>query len=584
MKRKNFIPFWLKLFFSYTAIMVCMFSVILVIIYPRISSHSKKEIQTRLTEQAAQVIRQLEFQLDSMRGIYISVLIDDALQDAFIENNNSNSLDPHNYIVQKLENISNVWNLTTFIQLYDIDSNLFYDSRFLSSAPLIDNRGFEHACKNEGMYNFAVIEDSNLAEKTRTLSIGGIIRKDIVNKELGYFCVNLNLTGLQNLILAPSYTDGTLQILVDSEGNYVIGDNVPLPENFTDITSDAIVFNDTEYLLCKNVSKVYGFTHYILTPVEEAYQELNMLMEAIIMTIIMVILVSVIISFLLARQITSPIEKLTNMMNNYQGDANSLSVIQNLNLSSEFHILNDGLIQMSDRITTLINDVYQHKIMHQQLELETLYKAINPHFIYNMLDSIQWVLKLNKQETAIKMLHKFSNYLKNIFILNQNSQTVETMKNVIQGYCNLQNILYDDIEFEIDIPNELNHYELPSMLVLPIVENCYSHAFPNNFKGIKKIEVHAFISKNNLIIRVCDSGCGISEKDLSTIEQILRAPLSYPSPESGTRFFAFKNLQSRILLSCGADYGIEVKNGEKGTIVTLFLPLKTNIKTKEREE
>ncbi len=575
MKRKNFIPFWLKLFFCYTAIIVCMFSVILAIIYPTVSSHSKKEIQTRLTEQATQVIKQLDFQLDSMRGIYISIMIDETLQDAFIENETSNFLETYSYIIQKMENISNVWNLTTFVQLYDIDSNLFYDSRVLSSAPLTDDRGFEHARQNEGMYKFAVIEDSNLAKGTRTLSIGGTIRKDIVNQELGYFCVKLNLTRLQNLILAPSYTDGTLQILTDSEGKYVIGDNVPLLDALTSTTSDTITFNDTEYLLCKSVSNVYDFSHYILTPVDEAYQELNMLMKAIIMTIIMVILISVVISFLLARQITSPIKKLTNMMNNYQGDANSLSVIQNLNLSSEFHILNDGLIQMSDRITTLINDVYQHEIMHQQLELETLYKAINPHFIYNVLDSIQWVLKLDKKETAIKTLHNFSSYLRNVFILNKDSQTIESMKNAINGYCNLQSILYDDIEFEMHIPEELNHYELPSMLVLPIVENCYTHAFPNDFKGIKRVEVHAFTSKDNLIIQVCDNGCGISEKDLCTIEQLLRAPLSYPLDESSTRFFAFKNLQSRILLSCGADYGMEIKNGEKGTLVTLFLPLKT---------
>lgn len=575
MKRKYFIPFWLKIFFCYTAIIVCMFSVILAIIYPRISAHSKKEIQTHLTEQAAQVIEQLEFQLDSMRGIYISLIIDDALQDAFIENNSSNSLEPHNYIIQKLENISNVWNLTTFVQLYDIDSDLFYDSRVLSSAPLIDNRGFEHAKDNEGMYNFAVIEDSNLAKGTRTLSIGGIIRKDIVNKELAYFCVNVNRAGLQNLILAPDYTGSTLQILVDREGRYVIGDEVPLPENISGITSDTIIYNDAEYLFCKSTSNAYGFTHYILTPVDEAYMELNLLMDVIIMTIIMVILISVVISYLLARQITSPIQKLTSMMNSYQGDTNSPPVIQNLNLSNEFHILNDGLIHMSERITTLINDVYQHEIMHQQLELETLYKAINPHFIYNVLDSIQWVLRLDKKETAIETLHSFSSYLRNVFILSQDNQTVEIMKNAISGYCDLQNLLFDDIEFEIHIPEDLYHYELPSMLVLPIVENCYTHAFPINFKGSKKIDVRAYISEENLLISVQDNGCGISDKDLDTIRRILRSPLSYPLDGSSTRFFAFKNLQSRILLSCGPDYGMEIESDKNGTLVTLFLPLQT---------
>lgn len=573
--KKKFIPFWLKLFACNSALIGCAFVIILAVTYPRISSHAKGEIDKQLHEQTVQVINNLEYQLDLMRGIYISIAVDEKLQDIFSQETVSSSietLDNHDYIVQKLENLSNVWSKTTFVYLFDNNSNLFYDSRVLSTTPLLDSSCIHHAISNEGMYNFSVINDKNTAN-TRVLSIGGILRKNIVGEEIGCFCVNLNLSNLQSLIFPPDYTDGTLQLLTDSHQNYVIGDDITLPSDITGSESGTITLNNTKYLLYKYTSLEYGFSHYILVPMDEAYREINLLMNIIILMIIVVIFISIVISFILVKQFTSPIEKLTTMMNCYQGDSDSRSVIQDLHLTNEFHVLNDGLIHMSDRINTLINDVYQHKIMHQQLELRTLHDAINPHFIYNVLDSIQWELRLNKTDTALETLYTFSNYLRNTLILNQDVQTIKAMRNAILGYCNLQQILLDDIEYEINIPENLDSYILPSMLVLPLVENCFVHAFPGEFDRPKKITAIAKSSDCELIIKIMDTGTGITAADLDKIKLILRNPLSYQLEKDSTRFFAIKNIQSRILLNCGENYGMEIESDEMGTLVTLYLPL-----------
>jgi len=572
MPHKKYIPFWLKLFLVYSTIIICMFSITLIVVYPYISEHSKREIQTQLNEQSEQVIENLEYQLDLMRGIYISIAADDTLQNAFDPKTADIGNEKHHYILDKLFTISNIWGTTVYAHLYNSSTNILYNTPHLGQAALISKDFIDYVDEHEGMYNFSVINDANYNDN-RVLTIGGILRKNIVNDPLGYFTVNLKLSNLQSLIIPPRFTDGTLHILVDENQEYVIGDPIPLPEDIDLISTDTIRLNGEEYLLCKSTSKLYKFTHYILAPVDEAYAEFNLLIHVIIVTVFVIILVSIIISFVFARQITNPIKKLTDMMYHYKADNTSSTAIQNLHLTNEFHILNDGLIHMSEQINTLINDVYEHEIMHQKLELKTLYKAINPHFIYNVLDTIQWELHMDKKEAAIETLYALSYYLRNTLALNQDNQTIRSMRESVCGYCRLHQMFFDDIICEIDIPEELNDYMIPSMLVLPLVENCFTHAFPDDFEGDKIISLSAHISNAMMQIQVQDTGCGISAEDLETLNRILLDPLSYQLTEGSTRFFAIKNIQSRILLSCGENYGLEFDSNHIRTQVTLFLPL-----------
>lgn len=573
--KKKFVPFWLKLFACYSAIIICMFSIALIIIFPKITSHYRKETQLQLQEQAEQVIDNLEYQLDLMRGIYMSIIIDEHLQNAFLNQDPSDtfSIDSIKYISEKLSTISNIWGGTTYVYLYNNATQTFYSSETLSTISLTDTSWLDIAKTQQGMYTFHVGRDTNRPSHHSILSLSGPIRKDITGNELGYFSVNLKLPIYEALTIPPKFTDGTLHMLFDRNGTFVMGDTAISVEESLLEGKDSFELDNEKYLVCSVSSKEYGFSHYILTPIEEAYYELNLLINVIVVTICTIILASIFISFFLAKQITSPIEKLTTMMNRYQGDSDSLSVIEDLHLTNEFHVLNDGLIHMSSRINTLINDVYQHQIMHQQLELKTLYKAINPHFIYNVLDSIQWELRFNKTETALETLYTFSNYLRNTLILNQDTQSIQTMRNAVHGYCNLQQILMDDIICEYNIPEELDDYILPSMLVLPLVENCFVHAFPVEYEREKKITISAELMDSNLIIRVKDTGSGICAEDLHTITLLLRNPLSYQLEENSTRFFALKNIQSRILLTCGENYGMEVTSDSAGTLVTMYLPI-----------
>ena len=261
------------------------------------------------------------------------------------------------------------------------------------------------------------------------------------------------------------------------------------------------------------------------------------------------------------------------MVTRYNGNEETHNVIRDLKLNNEFSVLNARLVQMSDKISTLISDVYQQKIARQELELQTLYKTINPHFIYNILDTIQWELRLDRKDCALQTLYSFSHYLRNTLVINQKTETVAALETSVRDYCDLQNTVSDQVHCEIQIPGALADYLVPSMVVLPLVENCFTHAFPADFTGEKNIRISARITEQNLIILVADTGCGIRPEDMSIIRRILEDPLNFELEERSTRFFAIKNIQSRIHLSCGREYGIKISSTENGTDSALYLPL-----------
>lgn len=571
-KEKTFIPFWLKLFLFYSVIMLCMFAIAQTIVFPQITGHSKSEIQDQLDAQAAHVIDSLEFQLESMRSIYIRLKSDNLLQNALLTEDESEQPQAQKYIIKSINTLSSIWNPSIYITLYDCNSDYFYSSRYLTNTYMGDRTWMNEIDAYHGMFNFRIVIDVN-DNDIRCLTIGDTIHKSLLYEKLGYFSVNIIISALESQIFPPDYTDDTLQIMVDENGNYVMGDQIPEQKELPKFSDDVLILNGQKYIISHASSETYGFTHYILIPEQDAYHNLNMLLNLNIATILVVMLITILLSFILARQITIPINQLTSMVAGYNGDAETQHEIRDLHLNNEFSILNDRLVQMSDKITSLIQDVYQQKIIQQQLELRTLYKSINPHFIYNILDTIQWELRLNQTEGAINTLYAFSHYLRNTLVLNQEQKTLKEAKAAIQDYCNLQNIVSDQVIYESRIPESLDSYVIPSMVVLPLVENCYIHAFPNTFEGERKIIVSAHIMEQKLVICVEDTGCGIAPEDLRVIDRILESPLTFELKDGSTRFFAVKNLQSRIHLSCGTQYGLKVSSSGTGTISTLYLPL-----------
>ena len=257
----------------------------------------------------------------------------------------------------------------------------------------------------------------------------------------------------------------------------------------------------------------------------------------------------------------------------------------------EILLLTDHFREMLGEIDSLINNVYVERIKTQQAEQEALLSQINPHFLYNTLDSIHWNALKNKDRETGEQLEALSSMLRETLNFGNKHTTVEKELSIIDNYCFLLEArFHKEIRFDIQADPAAQGIKIPKLILQPLIENAYKHGLEKKL-GDKRILVKVRLIKREspyqvrspgnmkdqtpyktvtsktegwLVFYVADNGVGCRR------EEILRK-----MKEEGKECFALKNIRDRLSLECGrkADLHFWSREGT-GTIVRLMIPLK----------
>ncbi|WGX77289.1 histidine kinase [Paraclostridium bifermentans] len=188
---------------------------------------------------------------------------------------------------------------------------------------------------------------------------------------------------------------------------------------------------------------------------------------------------------------------------------------------------------------------------------------MNPHFLYNTLSGIRFLVSMNKTEVAEEMLYRFTKLLRSILPRASEMITLEEELENIKNYVELQKMRYPncfDVEYEFD--ENIKDYKIPSFILQPIVENAilYSMEKENN-KGY--IHIKGYSLKDSIRIIIEDNGIGMSKDKL---DHVL-------NKEASINSVGVINVHERIQLNYGQDYGLKIDSLEgKGTKITFILP------------
>lgn len=218
------------------------------------------------------------------------------------------------------------------------------------------------------------------------------------------------------------------------------------------------------------------------------------------------------------------------------------------------------------RIDQLIQDVYVETIKTQEAEKEALLSQINPHFLYNTLDSIRWNAMMNGDREVGKQLEALSVMLREMLNFGNKYTTLEKEMTIIQKYCYLLQARFrNDIDIKIEIEPGNEMWQIPKLLIQPLVENAYKHGLENKI-GNKHIWIKVKRLHDKLVVYVADNGIGCKAKDIK--EKIAG---------TGEECFALRNIKERIWM----EYGNEGKflffsHQGKGTLVKLILQLRAS--------
>jgi len=274
------------------------------------------------------------------------------------------------------------------------------------------------------------------------------------------------------------------------------------------------------------------------------------------------------LTVLLARSFTKPIKNIVKTMKKVEkGDLNARTSI---NRKDEFGYLSIKFNDMIERLDDLFQKDREKQDRLRLAEIKYLQAQINPHFLYNTLDSIKWLAKLNGVNEISIIVSKLGNLLKNSINNNSDTMTVAESMILIDSYLEIQQIRYNDkFKSEIQIDNSIMKYTVPKLIIQPIVENAIVHGIENKIgNGIVKIT--GGLEGENIVFEVIDDGVGISQQKIQDLIE--------SNTVDGASSIGLSNINNRIKLYYGDKYGIEVFSEiDKGTKVRVTMPINEGV-------
>ena len=230
----------------------------------------------------------------------------------------------------------------------------------------------------------------------------------------------------------------------------------------------------------------------------------------------------------------------------------------------EIEELDEGINKMARKISALLENVRQEKEMQHLTELQLIQAQVNPHFLYNTLDTIVWLIEGGMTEDAVEMISSLSIFFRTSLSKGNDIIPLSEEERHTLSYLEIQQYRYRDIlEFEINIPKELSGIPVPKLSIQPLAENALYHGIKNR-RGKGKILIEGREEEDALVLTVSDNGQGMTPERLHEVQEAIR---------TGERAgFGLAAVAERIALYYGPGYGMKIFSEEgKGTTVEIRL-------------
>ena len=299
---------------------------------------------------------------------------------------------------------------------------------------------------------------------------------------------------------------------------------------------------------------------------DELLEPLKPFRISLYVLMVIFILIAILLSRAIALHITRPLRMLELDMRKVQDGDFSISETQGE--SKEVESLSHSFLLMVQRIEELMEEVRATEAVKRQRELDALQAKINPHFLYNTLDSVVWMAETGNNQGVVKMVTALASLFRISIAKGHDVITLSEELLHVQNYLDIQSMRYKDkFTYSITIPPELENAPTIKLIVQPIVENSIYH-------GIKylqeegRIEIKAEAVDDGIKIIISDNGVGMKSETAAAILN----PDQENTVSSGNGI-GLRNIDERIKLSYGEKYGLSIwSEPDEGTTVTILIP------------
>lgn len=328
--------------------------------------------------------------------------------------------------------------------------------------------------------------------------------------------------------------------------------------------------NDVQIVTALIQESVSQYSHYEVKELQKSHTEQQVFFEGMVRYLLLgflgIFVLILFLSYFIPLSITRPIlrvEEVTKQVAN-----GNLSVRSDVENGVEVRALSESLNTMIDKINELLEQVTTEQIRLRKAEFELLQAQINPHFLYNTLDTIIWLAEAGEQKKVVSMVGSLSEFFRSTLSRGKDIVTLKEELQHVRSYLEIQQVRYQDIlRYEIEVPEELYLCQIPKITIQPLVENALYHGIKNK-RGVGRICIWCEREKKGCRILISDNGIGIAKDRLAQVRDgILNKVLT------GKDIYGLYNVHERIRLNFGENYGISIESeyGE-GTVVSILLP------------
>lgn len=464
----------------------------------------------------------------------------------------------------------------------------------------ITHVGVQFRWKKEDMDRIIQLNNQKENTKNFTLSLANIgvnngndivigrkIGNVLTSEALGHLLIAVNQDYLRNIYKDIDIGKGSDIFIMDSNGTVVSSNNPqiiigkPFPESklIKWIQLDSSPKGSTFSLEIGKEDKLIAYSEiqdtnwYIVSTIPYSYlnSEASKFSYKIAVLTIVILILAIIVSFIISQSISAPLKKLEKNMGEFgEGRINKSVVVDR---EDEIGHLQKSFNSMAADIKGLLVKIDEENKLRRKTELKVLEYQINPHFLYNTLDSINWMAQKAGQSDIGAMITALARFFRLGLSKGKETYTIKDEIEHVHNYLIISKIRYKDcFEFSMDVDPSILEYKTTKIVLQPLVENAIKHGInKNNNKGLICITVRK--EGDDITLEVTDNGKGMEKEQVDYLNQALAEMKEVSSEERG---FGLLNVYQRIKLNYGEDYGVTLDSrlGE-GTTVKVTLPAVT---------
>lgn len=424
-----------------------------------------------------------------------------------------------------------------------------------------------------GVVWFGDLGNKNVVALTRVLN------STQTQKSMGYLLMYIDESFLRELLSSTYSVENGSIFLIDEDGSVIVGagteEDAPGAHRAVDMENQSDAYSFTTQTIDGQAQYVAlgepmsnGWRLATIVPVNNYQREVVDMRNAILLLTALVLLAAILCAWALSNSISRPIRRLLKPIDRFgQGDFSARCPTGGRDEAGQ---LAEAFNRMADNIEELIKKVYDEQLMKRDAELKSLQAQINPHFLYNTLETINWMARIHGVEDVGIMAKSLGDLMRATI----NGKDYVLLRDEIaslQNYLQIQKYRYGEkLTTVIDMAPDTEALYLPKLIIQPMVENAIYHGIDPSFEN-GTIRVSSRRVGGELQITVTDDCVGMTPEAIAEALDMNRAP-----EEKEHHSIGLKNVIKRIKTLFGDEYGIEIHSelGE-GTEVLIRLPALT---------